>query len=81
MSAKVRGLSLLPFGDLVPHTPRRFVPGSLDLGSWDALGPWVDRLEARRREATWLAEFDARLAGYQTQLAEVTATTEGAGNA
>lgn len=32
-------------------------------------------------DAQWLAEFDARLAGYQTQLAEVTATTEGAGNA
>lgn len=31
-------------------------------------------------DAQWLAEFDARLASYQTQLAEVTATTEGAGN-
>ena len=32
-------------------------------------------------DAQWLAEFDARLASYQTQLTEVTATTEGAGNA
>ena len=61
MSAKLRGMSLLPFGDLVPHTPRRFLPASLDLGSWAALGPWVDRLEVRGREATTLAEFESWL--------------------
>lgn len=61
MSAKLRGMSLLPFGDLVPHTPRRFLPGSLDLGSWEALAPWVERLEVRGREATTLAEFEAWL--------------------
>jgi len=60
-SATVSGMSLLPFGELTPHTPRRFLPAALDLGNWDALKPWVDRLEAQGRAASTVAELEAWL--------------------
>ncbi len=40
-------MNLLPFGKLPPHTPRRFVPVDIDLGSWEQLAPLFDRLDAR----------------------------------
>lgn len=40
-------MSLLPFGKLPPHTPRRFVPADIDLGNWDQLAPLFDKLDAR----------------------------------
>lgn len=58
---RVAGMSLLPFGELPAHTPRRFLPLSLDLGNWEALKPWVDRLEERGRAAGTVAELEAWL--------------------
>jgi oligoendopeptidase F len=40
-------MSLLPFGSLPPHKPRRFVPPQLDLGDWAQIAPLFDQLEAR----------------------------------
>jgi hypothetical protein len=40
-------MSLLPFGNLPPHKPRRFVPPQLDLGNWGQIAPLFDQLEAR----------------------------------
>jgi oligoendopeptidase F len=40
-------MSLLPFGNLPPHKPRRFVPPQLDLGDWAQIAPLFDQLEAR----------------------------------
>ena len=39
-------MSLLPFGDLPVHRPRKLVPPNADLGDWDAVSPLFDRLEA-----------------------------------
>jgi oligoendopeptidase F len=39
-------MSLLPFGKLPPHAPRRFVPAEADLGDWKQIAPLFDRLEA-----------------------------------
>jgi oligoendopeptidase F len=38
-------MSLLPFGKLPVHTPRRFVPADVDLGDWVQIAPLFDRLE------------------------------------
>jgi oligoendopeptidase F len=38
-------MSSLPFGTLPPYRPRRFLPPTLDLGNWDQIAPWFDRLE------------------------------------
>jgi len=40
-------MSLLPFGSLPPHRPRRFVPQQVDSGDWAQLEPLFDQLEAR----------------------------------
>jgi oligoendopeptidase F len=40
-------MSLLPFENLPPHKPRRFVPPRIDLGDWAQIAPMFDRLEAR----------------------------------
>lgn len=40
-------MRLLPFGELPPYQPRRFVPVQVDLGDWPAVAPWFDQLEAR----------------------------------
>jgi len=65
-------MSLLPFGELTPHTPRRFLPATLDLGSWDALKPWVDRLEAEGRAASTVEELESWLVDH----GEVTAAID-----
>src|SRR5262245_37767802 len=40
-------MSLLPFGELPVHTPRRFLPLQLDLGDWSQIAPLFDALDAR----------------------------------
>ena len=40
-------MNLLPFGQLPPYRPRRFVPAQIDLGDWPQIAPLFDRLEAR----------------------------------
>ncbi|MBI2928977.1 MAG: M3 family oligoendopeptidase [Verrucomicrobia bacterium] len=40
-------MSLLPFGKLPAHAPRRFVPEQIDFGDWAKIEPLFDRLETR----------------------------------
>lgn len=40
-------MELLPFKNLPPHSARRFVPVSQNLGDWTALAPLFDELELR----------------------------------
>lgn len=39
-------MSLLPFAELPPYRPRRFVPEKTDLGDWNQIAPLLDKLEA-----------------------------------
>jgi oligoendopeptidase F len=43
-------MSLLPFSDLPPYKPRRFVPANLNLGDWSQIAPLFDTLEKRITE-------------------------------
>ena len=45
-------MSLLPFSDLPPYKPRRFVPAQLNLGDWSQIEPLFDQLEKRLTEIT-----------------------------
>lgn len=60
----VAAMSLLPFGELPPHSPRQFVPRDADPGSWDALRPLFDVLEARLGQAASPAELERWLADW-----------------
>ncbi|MBN8248952.1 MAG: M3 family oligoendopeptidase, partial [Verrucomicrobia bacterium] len=51
-------MSLLPFGDLPVHTPRRFVPERLDLGHWPSVQPLFDQLDARVAGCGTVALFE-----------------------
>lgn len=54
-------MSLLPFGDLPVHSPRRLVPRDLDLGDWAKVGPLFDTLVHRAAACATLAEFEVWL--------------------
>lgn len=54
-------MSLLPFGELPPHQPRRFVPVACDLGDWPSLAPLFDQLEARAAACRDAAALEAWL--------------------
>jgi oligoendopeptidase F len=43
-------MSLLPFSDLPPYKPRRFVPARIALGNWEEIAPLYDALEKRLAE-------------------------------
>ncbi len=51
-------MSLLPFGDLPPFVPRKFVPDTIDPGDWSALSPLFDLLAARAASCTTAAELE-----------------------
>lgn len=51
-------MSLLPFGKLPVHTPRAFVPQTIDLGDWLQVAPLYDRLEERAAGCGSVAEFE-----------------------
>lgn len=51
-------MSLLPFGELPVHTPRRFVPASIDLGDWSQVAPLFDQLDARAPQCATVAQFE-----------------------
>jgi len=51
-------MNLLPFGHLPPYSPRRFVPANIELGDWAQIKPLFDRLEARARECSSVAELE-----------------------
>lgn len=52
-------MSLLPFGELKPFRPRRFVPAQIDLGDWSAIEPLFHKLEAQAAACTDEAAFEA----------------------
>ncbi len=54
-------MSLLPFGDLPVHSPRRFVPREIDLGDWAQVAPLFDALVTRAAQCATLADFEAWL--------------------
>ena len=51
-------MNLLPFGELPPYRPRRFVPGRIDLGDWPQIAPLFDRLEARAAQCRTAGELE-----------------------
>src|SRR5262249_48078162 len=51
-------MSLLPFGDLPPHVPRRFVPAQLRLGDWPSIAPLFYQLEKRAGECRDHSDFE-----------------------
>ncbi len=54
----VSSMSLLPFGQLPPFAPRRFVPTAASLGEWTQVEPLFQQLEARAAEASSVAELE-----------------------
>lgn len=51
-------MNLLPFGNLPPYVPRRFVPAQINLGDWTQIAPLFDRLEAKAGECGSVADFE-----------------------
>jgi oligoendopeptidase F len=51
-------MDLLPFDSLPAHTPRRFVPGQIDLGEWAQIAPLFDRLEKQAAEFKTSSELE-----------------------
>ena len=51
-------MSLLPFGTLPAHRPRRFVPKQIDLGDWKQIAPLFDQLESRAPQCQSAAELE-----------------------
>src|SRR6266567_4564254 len=45
-------MNLLPFDNLPPHKPRRFVPPQIALGDWAQIAPLFDQLETRGPQCT-----------------------------
>ena len=54
-------MQLLPFGQLAPFAPRKFVPETTDLGAWEQIEPLFDQLERRGRDSKSLAAFEGWL--------------------
>jgi oligoendopeptidase F len=65
-------MSLLPFGELPPHVPRRWVPVGIDLGDWTQLAPLFDQLVQR---ASGLANVQA-LEGWLVDAGELAAAID-----
>lgn len=57
-------MSLLPFGQLPPAKPRRFVPATIDLGDWSHIAPLFDTLERRAAACASAAELESWLLGW-----------------
>jgi oligoendopeptidase F len=51
-------MTLLPFGRLPAHSPRRFVPAKVDLGDWSQIAPLFDRLETLAPQCKTVTEFE-----------------------
>ena len=51
-------MNLLPFENLPPHKPRRFVPEQIDLGDWAQVAPLFNKLEATASQAKSAAELE-----------------------
>jgi oligoendopeptidase F len=51
-------MSLLPFGQLPPARPRRFVPAQIDLGEWTQIEPLFHALEERAGACSSSADLE-----------------------
>src|SRR5205823_13606932 len=56
--SNVNFMNLLPFGQLPPYSPRRFVPAHIDLGDWAQIAPLFDRLEKGAAECSTVAKLE-----------------------
>lgn len=54
-------MNLLPFGNLPVHTPRRLVPGGIDLGDWIVIAPLFEAVERKLSAASSIAELEQAL--------------------
>jgi oligoendopeptidase F len=54
-------MSLLPFGELAPYRPRRFLPARVAWDDWSAIAPLLDQLEERLGRAATAAELESWL--------------------
>jgi len=54
-------MNLLPFGVLPAHTPRRFVPATINLGNWVEIAPLFDALEQKLTSGQSVAELESAL--------------------
>ena len=60
-------MNLLPFGQLPPYKPRRFVPAQIDFGDWSQIAPLFDRLETSAAECSSVKELEQWL-GHGSEL-------------
>ena len=51
-------MNLLPFGSLLPHRARRFVPQQVDFGDWKQIEPLFSQLEAQVQKCKAIAELE-----------------------
>jgi oligoendopeptidase F len=51
-------MNLLPFENLPPHKPRKFVPQNIDLGDWPQIAPLFDHLETRAPQCKSAADLE-----------------------
>jgi oligoendopeptidase F len=54
-------MNLLPFGELPAHTPRKLVPGKIDLGDWKQIAPLFESVEKQIVSAKSVAELERAL--------------------
>src|SRR5436190_8646614 len=54
-------MSLLPFGELRVHSPRRLVPKEIDLGDWSGIAPLFQTVEERIASAKSAAALEQAL--------------------
>lgn len=51
-------MNLLPFGKLLPHKPRKFVPERIDLGDWSQIAPLFEQLEIHAAQCKSVADLE-----------------------
>jgi oligoendopeptidase F len=54
----LRGMNLLPFGQLPAYSARRFVPTEAAMRDWAEIGPLFDQLEKRAAQCASLGELE-----------------------
>src|SRR5258708_4096318 len=57
-TSHVNPMNLLPFGQLPPYSPRRFVPAEIDLGDCSQIAPLFDRREKRAGACSSVADLE-----------------------
>jgi oligoendopeptidase F len=51
-------MTTLPFAKLQPFATRRFLPAELELGDWETIEPWFDRLAAQASTCETAAQLE-----------------------